>query len=123
MKTIVLGLMALATAAAAQPASAQSWGGDYGPRWSDGGRYGFRGYPEFRGEKSHIRSEIRQGLDAGWLDDDQAGAFYQQLRRIQQEETSEYREHGWNLPDRDRGEIRSSLHELDRAIDEARDEY
>lgn len=122
MKRIMLGLVAMAALGAAAPASAQQWGGDYGFRWNDGGRYGFRGYPEFRGEKDHILGEIREGLDEGWLGEDQARAFNWRLRRIQQEEASEFREHGWTLPDNDRAEIGSDLHQLDRAIDEARDD-
>jgi hypothetical protein len=42
MKAIMFSLAASATVAVcavSAPASAQSWGGDYGARWSDGQRY------------------------------------------------------------------------------------
>jgi hypothetical protein len=111
VKRIILGLIAMAGAAAALPASAQTWGwgGDYGGGWNGdwGGRYAFNGYPEFRGEQAHIRSEIREGFDDGWLDEDQAREFH---------------EHRWRLPDGDRAEIRADLHALDQAVDEARDQ-
>lgn len=122
MKRIILGLSAIALLGAAVPASAQQWGGDYGARWNNPGRYAFRGYPEFRGEKAHIRSEIREGLEEGWLDEDQAQNLTQELWQVQQQESREFRVHGWSLPYQDRAAIRSSLDELDHSIDEARDE-
>lgn len=123
-RTAVLLVAGLAALSLPIAASAQSWGGDYasGRSYSYGGRYAFRGYPEFRSVKAHIRSEIRQGLEEGWLDEDQAQDFNQQLRQIQQNEAQEYRAHGWNLPENDRADIRSGLQELDQAVDEARDE-
>lgn len=122
MKRIILGLSVIAVLGAAVPASAQQWGGDYGARWNNSGRYAFRGYPEFRGAKAHIRDEVRQGLEEGWLDEDQAQDFTQELRRVQMQEAREFRVHGWNLPEGDRAAIRSSLDELDQSIDQARDE-
>lgn len=122
MKRVILGLSAIVLLGAAVPASAQSWGGDYGGRWNEHGRYAFGGYPEFRGEKRHIRSEIRQGREDGWLDEDQVQDFAQELRQVEQRESREFRVHGWNLPDDDREAIRSRLDELDQSIDQARDE-
>ena len=122
MKKVVLSFAAAAVCAVAAPASAQSWGGDYGGRWGDEQRYAFRDYPEFRGEIVHLQSEVREGVEEGWLDDDQARAMGWRLRRIQQREAGEFREHGWNLPDGDRDEIRRRLDDLDRQIDQLRDE-
>ena len=122
MKTVILGLAAAAVCAVALPASAQSWGGDYGRRWDDDQRHVFRDYPEFRGEIAHLRSEIREGVEEGWLGDDQARAMSWRLRRIQQQEAGEFREHGWNLPDDDRDDIRGRLNALDQQIDQQRDD-
>jgi hypothetical protein len=118
MKTVILGLAAATLIGTA--ASAQGWSGDYGS-WRDQSRYSFRDYPEFRGEISHIRQEIREGVNEGWVDDDQARNLGWQLRQVQRREAQEFRAHGWNLPDDDRGDIRSQLDEIDRAVDEARD--
>ncbi len=121
MKTVILGLAAAATLFGTA-ASAQGWGGDYGSRWGDQSRYSFRDYPEFRGVISHIRQEVREGLDEGWIDDGQARDLGWQLRQIQRREAQEFRTHGWELPDDDRADIRSQLNQLDRTIDEARDD-
>lgn len=121
MKTLILGLAAAAAAALALPAAAQSWNGDYASQWGYS-RYAFRDYPEFRGEIAHIRGEIREGVEEGWLDDDQARDMQWSLRRVQSEEAQEFREHGWRLPPNDREEIRSDLDRLDQSIDQARDE-
>ena len=120
MKTIMLGLAAATLFGSV--ASAQGWQSDYGSRWGDQPRYSFRDYPEFRGEISHIRQEVREGLNEGWMDDEQARDLGWQLRQIQRREAQEFRTHGWELPDDDRAEIRSQLNQLDRTIDEARDE-
>ncbi len=102
-------------------AAAQSWGGDYQEGGGWGGRYAFRGYPEFRDEKAHIRAEIREGVEEGWLDNDDARHLNGQLWRVQRREVREFHEHGWDLPSWDRRDIRERLNELDRSIDEARD--
>jgi hypothetical protein len=122
LKTLLVaaGLAALALPAAA---SAQAWGGgDYGrPGYGGGYGYGFAGYPQFRDEKAHIRAEIREGLNEGWLDRGQAGDFGRRLQWVQRREAREFQEHGWSLPDWDQQRIRASLDQIDRAIDEARD--
>jgi hypothetical protein len=114
MKTIILGLAAAALFGTA--AAAQGWRGDYSAQ-----RYGGWDYPEFRGEVAHIRSEVRQGLNQGWLDYDQAREMNGELRDVQRREASEYRFHGWRLPDDDRQAIRAQLDRLDHEIDQARD--
>lgn len=119
MKTVILGLAAATLIGSA--ASAQGWSGDYGSRWGDQSRYSFRDYPEFRGEISHVRQEIREGVNEGWLDDDQARNLGWRLRQVQRREAQEFRAHGRTLPDDDRADIRSQLNEIDRAVDEARD--
>jgi len=113
---IILGATLVATPLAA---SAQGWGGDYGGDWRY--RPSFGGYPEFQGEKAHIRDEIRQGLREGWLDRDQAGDMFRRLQWVQRREAREFGEHGWNLPYWDRQQIRSSLDQIDRSVDQARD--
>lgn len=122
MNRLILGLAAVSLTAAALPAAAQTWGGD---RYSDyqQGRYsyGFQDYPEFRGEIAHIRSELRQGVNEGWLDDGQARQLSWRLRQVQARETREFRYHGWNLPNDDRAQIRASLDQLDHWVDQARD--
>ena len=102
-------------------ASAQAWGGgDYGrPSWGEG--YGFTGYPQFRDEKAHIRAEIREGLNEGWLDRDEARDFGRQLQWVQRREAREFQEHGWSLPAWDQQSLRARLDQIDRAIDQARD--
>ena len=121
LKTLLItaGLAAMALPAAA---SAQAWGdGDYGrPGWDRG--YGFAGYPQFRDEKAHIRAEIREGLYEGWLDRGQARDFNNRLQWTQRREAREFQEHGWSLPDWDQQSIRASLDQIDRAIDQARDQ-
>ena len=120
MKTLFI---ALAAAAIAGAAGAQPYGqggyqgpGDYYSRQAAGWDY-----PEFRNVSWHIRREIRDGLRDGWLDVDRAGDLTHRLHRIQAQELSEYREHGWSLPEDDRNEIRARFNHLDRDVDEARD--
>jgi hypothetical protein len=118
-------LAALAVGLLASPvaAAAQSWGGYGGDYRGDYGyRQDFRGYPEFQGLKSHIRQEIREGLSEGWLDRGQGRDMYRRLDWVQRREQREFREHGWRLPEGDRDQIRSMLNQIDRSIDEARDE-
>ena len=120
MKTVILGLAAAALFGTA--ASAQGWNGDYGSQWGGQYRQSFRDYPEFRDEISHIRQEIRESVNEGWMDDDRARDLGWRLRRVQRREAQEFQAHGWNLPNDDRAEIRSQLNEIDRSVDEARDE-
>jgi hypothetical protein len=147
-KTPFLIAAALAALSIPDLASAQSWNGwrtpdpsdrvvgydghsyggyGYGSSYRDGdysgshGWDGFSGFPEFSGEKEHISAEIQQGLQEGWLDDGGADGFWRDLRRVQDREFREYREHGWNLPDHDRADIRRMLDRLDHDVDEARD--
>ena len=120
-KTFVL---ALGVAALSLPiaAAAQTWGGDY---YDQGRGYAqrFQGYPEFRGQKDHIRREIWQGLREGWLDEDQARDANAQLWRVQRQEFREFQEHGWRLPGEDREEIRGDLGQIDAGLDRMRDRW
>jgi hypothetical protein len=123
MKRLVLGLAAASLTAVALPAAAQTWsGGGYSDYWQ-GGRYsyGFQDYPEFRGEIAHVRGEIRQGLNEGWLDGGQARQLSWRLRQVQSREAREFRYHGWSLPNDDRAAIRADLDQLDHWADQARD--
>ena len=122
MKRTLLAAISIAAVALPFAASAQPWGGgDFQRQSGYGYRQTFSGYPQFRGEKAHIRAEIRQGLDEGWLDRDQASDMYRQLQWVQRRETSEFRAHGWSLPRWDQQQIQSSLDRIDQSIDEARD--
>jgi len=121
MKRLVLGLAAATLTATALPAAAQGYYGGYGDYWRGRYNYGFQDYPEFRGEIAHIRGEIRQGINEGWLDDGQARQVGWRLRQVQYREAQEFRYHGWSLPDDDRAQIRSDLDQLDRWVDQLRD--
>ena len=125
MKFAIIGLAAATVFAGA--AQAQGYNGQGGYGYQRGGDYYARqaswDYPEFRNLSWHIRSEIRQGLRDGWLDEDRAGDFTRQLRGIQAQERAEYREHGWGLPQDDRDEIRDRFDRLDHAVDWARDHH
>ena len=118
-------LAAASLAAVALPfaASAQPWGGgDYNRAAWDYGHYrAFAGYPQFRDEKAHIRAEIREGVEEGWLDDDQAADLYRRIQWVQRREMREFAEHGWSLPDWDQQQIKASLDQIDRSVDLARD--
>jgi opacity protein-like surface antigen len=98
---------------------------DYGQDRGDfnGGRRGGAGvYPQFRSIEAHIRQEIREGLRDGVIEADDAQDLMQQLRGIQNQEMREYRVHGWNLPYDDQTRIRAQLGQLDRQVDQIRNE-
>ncbi|MFI4965038.1 MAG: hypothetical protein ACHP9T_06690 [Caulobacterales bacterium] len=114
-------MFAAGAAALALPAAASA---QYQPRgdFDRDQRTYFRGYPEFRTEEMHIRREIDDGVREDLLEPEDAADFRDQLRRIQAREAREFREHGRDLPDSDRAEIRAQLDELDRLVDQTRDE-
>ena len=87
---------------------------DQGRRWG--------GYPEFRDIENHIRREIQEGVREDLLERDDARDLMGQLRDIQMQEAREFRVHGWSLPDDDRYRIRARLEQLDRLVDQTRDE-
>lgn len=87
---------------------------------SHGGR--FRGYPQFQGIEAHIRSAIGDGVRNDLIQRDDARDLFGQLREIQTREASEYRVHGWDLPDQDQMRLRSQLEQLDRLVDQIREE-
>ncbi len=91
--------------------------GDYSSRRSNYGSY-----PQFRGLEQHIRSEIQDGLRDDLLASDDARDLLNQLRQIQYQEAREFRVHGWNLPYDDQQRIREQLNQLDRTVDETRQE-
>ncbi|HWF76585.1 MAG TPA: hypothetical protein VN694_05350 [Caulobacteraceae bacterium] len=123
MRIAIVGLAVATTLAGAAHAQSYDGHGWYGQQRGDyyDRRAGWD-YPEFRDVAWHIRAEIQQGLQDGWLDGDEAGDFGRQLRGIQAQELAEYREHGWGLPQDDREEIRERLDRLDHALDAARDQ-
>ena len=87
---------------------------------SQGGR--FIGYPQFRGIEAHIRGEIVDGLREDLIQRDDARDLLGQLQAIQAEEAREYRVHRWDLPDRDQVRLRDQLEQLDRLVDQIRQE-
>jgi hypothetical protein len=91
--------------------------GDYGARH---GR--FSGYPQFRGIEAHIRSEIAQAVRDDMIEREDARDLMGQLRDIQMQEAREFRVHRWNLPGDDQQRIRARLGELDRQVDQIRNE-
>ncbi len=91
-------------------------GGDF-----ETGSYGFAGYPEFAAVKAHIRQELHEGREEGWLEGGQAWRFVSSLRDIERREAREFEAHGWSLPWNDRGALRDAFGRLDRRIDEVRD--
>ena len=127
--SILAGLAVGAFALTAGASQAQGYYGWYHPQptYSQpggdfySGRYGFGGYPEFRGIEQHIRSELQQAVRDETIPGDDARALFGQLRRIQDRERREYRVHGWGLPQDDRASIRADLGRLDHLVDETRD--
>jgi hypothetical protein len=120
-RKFILIAAGLATLAIPAAASAQYYGqprGDY----DQSRRTYFRGYPEFRNEEMHIRREIDEGVREDLLAPEDAAEFRDRLRQIQTREAREFREHGPYLPDYDRAAIRAQLDQLDRLVDQTRDE-
>jgi hypothetical protein len=101
-----------------QPSYAQP-PGDYG---RGSGRYGFAGYPQFRGIEAHIRQEIQENVRNDMIAPDDARDLMGQLRQIQMQEAREFRVHHWNLPNDDSERIREQLGRLDQLVDQIRDE-
>lgn len=102
------------------------YGQDYGGRDARGDYYGayrgFSGYPEFRGLEDHIRREIREGVRDDLIEPEDARDLFHQLRDIQGQEAREFRVHGWRLPDDDRYRLRARLDQLDRLVDQIKEE-
>lgn len=139
-KTSALALLGAAAIAAPGAATAQPF---YGPAYGQtqytqyygqprndnaprgdwyAGRSRFAGYPEFRGIEEHIRREIQSGVREDLIEPEDARDLMNQLRDIQNWEAREFRIHGWNLPGDDRYRLRSRLDQLDRLVDQIRDE-
>ncbi len=96
-------------------------------RYHDGDYYqssrgGSGPYPQFRGIEQHIHSEIYRGLREDMIERDGARDLLGQLRDIQVQEWREYRVHGSNLPYEDQARIRERFSELDRLVDQSRNE-
>jgi hypothetical protein len=82
----------------------------------------FSGYPEFRRSEAHIAHAIQEGLSDNSLHQNEAADLNGRLQRIRDHEMRVFHEHGWNLSDSDRAEIRQELDQLDRWVDEIRQE-
>lgn len=127
--------LALPAVAAAQqhgqPYYGRPYGGydqpEYGGQRGDydrsyGRRYGFQGYPEFRGVEDHIRQEIRESVREDMIEPDDARDLMSQLQQIRFQEQREFQVHGWRLPDDDRERLHDRLDRLDHLVDQVRDE-
>lgn len=136
-KKFILGIVGVAALAVPFAASAQQYYGqpNYGGQpyygqpqgdyyghggWGWGRR--FPGYPEFRGQEEHIRREIREAVRDDMIAPDDARDLFGQLRQVQWHEQREFQVHGWNLPDDDRQRLRFELGQLDRTVDQIRQE-
>lgn len=98
---------------------------DYRPvvqDWDDRDRYEGGGYPEFRRMEDHIREEIREGVREDLIEPEDARDLMGQLRDIRMDEMREFQVHGDRLPYDDRDQIRRRLIQLDRQVDEIRNE-
>ena len=84
--------------------------------------YGRGSYPQFRGMEQHIRSAIERAVRADMIQRDDAPDLMNQLRQIQYQEQREMSRHGYNLPRDDEQRIREQLAQLDRQVDEMRQE-
>jgi hypothetical protein len=62
------------------------------------------------------------GLREDLIERDDARDLLSQLRDIQTQEWREYRVHGWNLAYDDQARIQARLNQLDRLVDEIRDQ-
>ena len=82
----------------------------------------FTGYPQFKAVEAHIRREIIDGVRDDLIQRDDARDLLGQLRTIQSQEARIYRAYGWNLPERDETRFRNQLDQLDRAVDQIREE-
>jgi hypothetical protein len=135
LKSLTLAAVGAATLALPAAATAQTYGFHsdppriaiqyYGAPQGDWDRDRYRapqGYPEFRGIEDHIQREIREGVRQDLIERDDARDLMGQLRDIQMQESRELRVHGWNLPNDDRYRIRARLQQLDRLVDQIRDE-
>ena len=130
-KTLILGLAGAAALAFPYAASAQQYcaqpyygqpQGDYSRVRGEGWGRRFPGYPEFRGEEAHIRREIWESVREDMIAPDDGRDLMQQLRQVQWREQRDFQFHGWSLPDDDRQRIRFELDQLDRQVDQIRQE-
>ena len=80
------------------------------------------GYPEFRGQEAHIREAIRDGVREDMIEPDDAHGLMDQLRDIHRWEYREFQAHGWQLPYDDGARIHDRLVQLDRQVDQIREE-
>ena len=134
---VLMMVVASVVVLAAGGASAQSYYGGYGQSddgygqgynhqpYGDYQRYGGAGYgpyQQFRGVERHIQSEIASGLREDLIERDDARDLMAQLRDIQRQEWREYRVHGTYLPGDDQERIQARLNELDRLVDQIRDQ-
>ena len=75
-------------------------------------------YPEFAGIEDHIRRHIREGLQSGAIQPDDAHQLFGRLHEIRDHEQRAYDMHGPDLPYDVRMRLRGELRELDHEVDE-----
>jgi hypothetical protein len=83
---------------------------------------GWPGYPEFHGQETHIREQIREDVREDMIAPDDARDLMGELRDIRAEEYREFQAHGWRLPYDDGARIHERLARLDHEVDDIRNE-
>lgn len=79
-------------------------------------------YPQFRGLEAHIQRAVSEAMRDNRLGADEGRGLMHRLHEIQRQEAREFGGHGWNLPYPDQQRIGGQLRELDRQVDQLRDE-
>jgi hypothetical protein len=78
--------------------------------------------PELARLEAHIQQQIRDGVRDDLIQRDDARDLEGQLQNIQSREQSQYRRSGYQLSDYDRRAYRSELNQLDREVDDIRNQ-
>jgi hypothetical protein len=89
---------------------------------TDGDDVRNQGAPELAEMEAHIRTAIREGVRDDLIPRDDARDLEGRLQDIQSRERRAYRRDGYRLSDYDRRMFRSELDQLDRMVDDIRDE-
>jgi hypothetical protein len=89
---------------------------------TDGDNVRSQGDPELAGVEARIRQAIREGVQDDLIQRDDARDLERQLQDIQSREQREYQREGYRLSDYDRRMFRSELNQLDRQVDDIRNQ-
>ncbi len=102
------------------PYDRPGYGAPQGRLGRAGGR--FSGYPEFRSTEQRIRRDIDDGVRDDLIAREDAADLIDQLRSIQAREAREYGVHGWTPSDDARRRFSRDLDNLERQVEQIRDE-